>query len=106
MRISESRIRRIIREEATALLGRNRAGGRRGLRENEGMDDGEWDVSDHGYSLHSGDSILDESFSSLVYALTKLAGHKSRSFYDPESGRQMTVDEAVNHMIDTIYNEA
>ncbi len=59
-------------------------------------DDGPgWSISENGYYLSSGDDVLDRAFNNFVRSLNVLEAHKNDSFYDPESRKEVTVDEMV-----------
>jgi hypothetical protein len=108
MAMTEKQLRQIIKEEATALLGRNRAGGRRGRR---GLREGRLMGGDMGGHGDGDDLVHVESednpeldgmlteWQELTYRLIELAGDETFVHDDDDSEDGSSMREIMLNVI-------
>jgi len=105
MAMTERQLRQIIKEEASALLGRNRTGGRRarrGLREGRvmGGDTGGWGEGDDLVHVEAGDPEVDRMFTEwqqLTYALIDAAGGER---FEQEEGGDFSMRDLMSDVME------
>lgn len=101
MRISESRIRRIIKEEAHRVLRE----GPEGSAGDEGSS-GHWVVSNGGYELSDAPRNVAEAWYNFTVAVADLEEFMNDGFPDPEAGGEpLKIGDAAVHQAQTFLTE-
>lgn len=93
MSINESRIRQIIRQEASRALA--------GRKLHESYDDGRWFLGENGYDFE-GMPELEQAWARFTQALGELGEFSNMQFEDSENDRMMDVGQAIEEQIDII----
>ncbi len=111
MAMTESKLRRIIKEEAVRLL-RNRGGLReaaglslgRSAAEEDGA--GRWVVGDEGYTLSDAPRDVAEAWYNFTVAVSDLEEFMNDTYPDTEAdGKPLTVGDAAVHQAKTFLTE-
>ena len=93
-RLTERKLRQMIREETTGMLRR------RGLRESSG--EGSWVVGNEGYTLSGAPRDVANAWYSFTIAVAELERFMDHTFPDTESdGDPFSVGEAAVHQTQT-----
>ena len=104
MRITESKVRQIIKEEAARALA-----ARRRIREGSAAEEdgaGRWTVDNNGYNLEDAPRDVSEAWYDFTVAGGNLAEFMNDTYPDSESdGEPLTVGEAAAHQARTFLTE-